>query len=287
MKRKVHVALAQMDIKGMEPEANLKHMCDLIEKIMTEEKADLVVFPELANSGYVKSMELAFAKEYVLLAEKIPGNFTKTLSEQAKKYSVYIVSGMLEAHPVISPTIFNSAVLIGPSGEVIGVHRKIHLSMEEMHYFYRGNTLNVFQTELGNIGLIVCADASFPEVSRMLALKGAEIICCCYAVPKTPGWEFMNERISHIAACRAIENICFFIGCNRVGNDAGASFLGWSTIAGPMGQLLARSESETEEILRATFSEEMLREARVAFPYFIMRQPNLYSAIVEPTIPKD
>jgi len=281
MKKEIKVAAVQMDIKGMDPEANLNHMCELIERIMNEERADLVVFPELANSGYVKSMEISFAKEYIRLAQKIPGEFTRALGEEARKHGIYIVTGMLEAHTTVPLTMYNSGVLIDPSGEVIGVHHKMHIQGEEKHYFYPGNTATVFPTEVGNIGVLVCADQCFPELPRILALKGAEIICSCLNVPKLPGLKFMNERISHIAACRAIENMCFFIGCNRVGGDVGGSYLGRSAIAGPMGQLLAHSEVETEDVLRATLNEEMFIEARVSFGYFLMRQPKYYTLISE------
>lgn len=282
MKKEVKVAAIQMDIKGMEPEYNLTQMCHLIENIVTEQPVDLIVFPELANTGMVKGIEdPVFAQEYVRLAEKIPGHFTKTLGEQAKKHGIYIITGMLEAHPLVPATSYNSAVLLGPSGEVIGVHHKMHIPREERHYFYPGNTANVYSTELGNIGMIVCADASFPELSRLLALKGAEIICCSDNVPISPGREYRLERIHHITACRAIENMLFYIRCNRVGSDAGCTYMGRSAIAGPMGQSLARSEVDREEILRATLSEEMLIEARTFSNYFMMRQPKNYTLICQ------
>jgi omega-amidase len=281
MKKQVKVVAVQMDIRGMDPRANLNHIHHLIEGIVREEKVDLIVFPELANSGYVKPMDISFAEQYIQLADRIPGKFTKALSEEARKHGVHIVAGILEAHPTVSLTVYNSAVIIDPAGEVVGIHRKMHIPGEEKHYFCPGNTCSIFPTELGNIGIIICADGSFPELSRILALKGVEIICCCYNVPKLPGMEFMNERISHIAACRAIENMCFFIGCNRVGSDAGGSYWGRSAIAGPMGQLLARSEVETEDILKATLTEEMFREARISFGYFMMRQPKNYTLISE------
>ena len=94
-------------------------------------------------------------------------------------------------------------------------------------YFCPSNAAGVFSTGQGNIGLVVCANGSFPEVSRVLALKGAEIICChCLTVPKLLEKEFMNERVSHNAACRALGNVCCFIGYNRVGSDAGGSSFG-------------------------------------------------------------
>jgi omega-amidase len=281
MKKEVKVAAVQMDIRGMDSRANLSHMRDLIGRVIREDKVDLIVFPELANSGYVKPMDISFAKHYIQLAEKIPGDFTKALSEEARTHGVYIVTGILEAHPTIPSMVYNSAVLIDPVGEVVGLHRKMHIAGEEKHYFCPGNTGSIFATELGNIGVIICADGSFPELSRILALKGVEIICCCYNVPKLPEKEFMGERISHIAACRAIENMCFFIGCNRAGSDAGGSYWGRSAIAGPMGQMLARSEVETEDILRATLTEEIFMEARISFGYFMMRQPRNYTLISE------
>lgn len=281
MKNEVKVAAVQMDIKGMDPETNLNHMRHLIEKAMKEDRLDLIVFPELCNSGNVKSMEISFAKNFIGLAEKIPGKFTQALGEEARKHEVYLVAGMLEAHPTIPFTVYNSAVLINPSGEVVGVHRKMHLPGEEKHYFCSGNTAEVYTTELGNIGIIICGDSSFPELSRVLALKGAEIICCCYNVPKHEGIEFTKERISHIAACRAIENMCFYIGCNRVGSDASGSYLGWSAISSPTGQLLVRSEIDKEDILSALLTSETLKETRVSRGYFLMRQPRHYRLISE------
>jgi predicted amidohydrolase len=101
MKKEVKVAAVQMDIKGMDPSANLSHMRDMIERVMSEEKVDLIVFPELVNSGYVQPMDISFAKEYIGLAERIPGEFTKSLGEKARKHGIYIVTGILKAHRTI------------------------------------------------------------------------------------------------------------------------------------------------------------------------------------------
>lgn len=282
MKEKVRVAAIQMDVKGMDMEANLCHILETIEQVAASDSVDLVVLPELANSGYVKGGDLAFSKEYVLKAEKIPGKFTKRLGEAARKHGIYVVTGMLQAHPDIPYTIYNSAVLIGPTGEVVGVHNKMHLPFEERHFFYPGSTSNVFATQLGNIAIQVCADAFFPELCRIFALKGAEIMCTCYNSPLIEGKEFVKERILHQSVCRAQENALFFIGCNRVGSDAGNSFFGRSCIAGPSGEVLAYSECDREEILRATLEEETLREARVFSPYFRDRKPELYGLITKP-----
>jgi predicted amidohydrolase len=266
----------------MDMEANLAHMCELIDKIAVEQNADLLVFPELANSGYVKLGDDEFIKRYLRCAEKIPGPFTQQLAECARKYGIHIVTGMLEAHPQIPYTVYNSAVLIGPTGEITGVFRKIHLPLPERAIFYPANSLQVFATELGNIAMQVCADGSFPEPSRIFTLKGAEIICTPYNVPVIAGKDCLKERIYHVATCRAIENLNFYIGCNRVGSDESGSFTGHSCIAGPFGQVLAYSESDKEEVLTATLEEEALLEARVAFSYFRDRRPELYTLLTEP-----
>ncbi|MFC1942186.1 carbon-nitrogen hydrolase family protein [Chloroflexota bacterium] len=282
MKTNVKVSAIQMDIKGMDMEANLAHMSDLINKTVSEHHPELIVFPELANSGYVKAGDPVFSNEYIKCAEKIPGPFTEGLGEQARKYGVYIVAGMLEAHPQIPYTLYNSAVLIEPTGKIIGVHHKMHLPVVERPFFYPGNTLEVFETELGNIAIQVCADGSFPELSRIFALKGAEIICTTYNIPKQTGKDFLEERAHHVAVCRAMENLNFYIACNRVGSDAGGSFVGHSCIGGPWGQTLAYSSLDKEDILTAVLEEDEMVEARAHYSYFRERKPDLYSLLTAP-----
>ena len=109
-------------------------------------------------------------------ADKIPGEFTEALGEIARKYDVYIISGMTEAHPQIPATLYNSAVLIDPKGEVAGGHRKVHIPGYEKHYFIPANTTDVFHTEIGTIGIGICYDNQFAELTRTYALKGAEIL---------------------------------------------------------------------------------------------------------------
>jgi predicted amidohydrolase len=237
---------------------------------------DLIVFPELANKGYIRERNKEFGRDYFKKAEKIPGPFTEALGDAVKKYGVYIISGFCELHPEIPGSVYNSAFLLNPKGEVAGVHHKLHIPGEENHYFYPGSTVNVYKTELGNIGIVVCYDAIFPEISRVLTLKGAEIICAPFNRPKRPSY----DSLYHVAAMRAYENRIYFIACNRVGKEV-SEFLGRSAIAGPDGVILARSEGEQEEILYATLYEGKLLEERAFFPIFADRRPELYQEIVQ------
>jgi predicted amidohydrolase len=283
MKDIVRAAAAQIEIESLKPEANLARVVEAIERIA--QKVDLIVFAELVNSGHVIGQEskdfTKFAQEYLKVAEKIPGLYTDTLGGLARKHNLYIVIGLLEAHPCIPATLYNSAVLIGPSGRVIGVHHKAHIPREEKHYFYPGNSAEVFSTELGNIGLLVCADVNYPEFPRVLTLKGAEIICVSYCRPKGMAGgdpDFSFRAIS----CRAFENNNFFVTCSRVGREGDVVFEGRSCICGPQGEFLARSEVETEDIITADLSAEALQTARMRFSRFRDRRPDLYGLLCQP-----
>lgn len=280
----VRVAVAQIEVEGVKPALNLSKITDTIEKIVNEDKPDLVIFPELSNSGYVKGREQKdftdFSAKYFRVAEKIPGPFTAVLCEYAKKHNIYLILGLLEAHPNIPGTLFNSAVLIDAEGEIIGHYRKVHIPAEEKHYFYPGNKAEVYTTELGNIGLLICADNSFPELPRVLSLKGAEIICAPYARPKGVGAD--PDLYWRIVSCRAYENNNFFIACNRVGKEGDLVFEGRSCICGPQGEFLALSKLETEEIIRADLSAEALLTARIRYSRFRDRRPDLYGILVLP-----
>lgn len=284
MKGIVRVGVGQIEVELLKPEANLARHWHAVEEITKEGKVDLVVFPELSNSGYVQGMEQGdfanFARSYLKVAEKIPGPYTEGLGELARKYSIYLVTGILEAHPRIPATLYNSAVLISPAGDIVGIYRKLQIPREEKHYFFGGSKIQVYPTELGNIGMIICADNSFPEIPRLLALKGAEIICVPYA--RTRRAKADPGLYLSINSCRAYENSCFFVTCNRVGSENQQVFEGRSCICGPTGEFLARSETESEEFLKADLLAESLEIARMRYARFRDRRPELYQELCRP-----
>ena len=267
MREKVEVAAVQMNIAWLDPVKNLENMLKFMEKVSREKNVDLVVFPELANTGYVKGIiDKEFSRDYIKKAEKIPGPFTDALCDAAKKYGFYLISGFCELHPVIPSSLYNSAVLISPKGEIVGIYHKLHIPMEENHYFYPGSKVDVYRTEIGNIGMIVCYDYLFPEVSRILSLKGAEIICAVLNGPKRPPY----NRYVHIASTRAYENRNYFIICNRIGKEE-VEFIGRSAIAGPDGQIVNQSNGEEEEVIYATLYNDKILEERVFLSVFVNR----------------
>jgi len=293
MKEEVKVSVVQMTSEWLQPERNIRRMNEFID---SEARAgqELIVFPELATVGCItpsmpgdpvglKGMTYAeFAASYVRAAETIPGPATEAISELTRRYGIYVVIGMAERHPVIPTTLYNSGVLIGPRG-IIGVHHKMHLPLNEKLLFCAGNESEVFKTELGNIGVEVCYDGRFPELSRILALKGAEIICCIWNITASLGAVTpAQDSLYHRAYVRAQENGVFFVNANGSGYQGDMRLTGHSAIAAPNGTLLAVSESDQEEVIRTVLKEEMLITYRSVLNIFRDRRPELYGEICAP-----
>jgi len=277
MKDKVIVSAVQMRTKWLDLKENFDYIKNSIAKAKNEENADLIVFPELSNTGYIKERDKKFGRQFIKFAEKIPGPSTEELGKQAKKYGVYLVVGLAEQHPEIPGMLYNAAVLINPKGELVGVHHKMHIPGEEKHYFMPGSTCDTYKTDIGNIGMSICYDGQFPEFTRSLALKGAEILCMIWNMPS-----FSNppELLEHITATRAAENRMFAVSCNCLGVQGKIDFFGHSVISDPVGNFLATAGTK-ETIISATLKEEVLLEERIQQPVFRDRRPDMYSYLLK------
>ena len=170
------LALAQLSPVLGEKDANL----DMMTKIVERSDADLVVFAEMFLTGY------SCRDDLTKLAEYLDGESVKRVVDMAKEHDTHIVFGMPEKGKEIQGQVFNSAVLVCPD-ERVERYRKMHLvnfgPFEEYHYFGRGNELPVFDTRLGKIGMLVCYDIFFPEATKILALKGADLLVHISASP--------------------------------------------------------------------------------------------------------
>lgn len=266
----------------LSPVENGRRMAEYVERAADEGHAQLVVFPELSSAGYIlKERDSVFGTKYYRAAEYIPsGPVTQALCKQAKKSRTYVVVGISEKHPVIPGVLYNSAALISPMGEVIGVHRKVHMPGYERFYFCAGSEMNVFKTELGNIGMSICYDNQFPELVRTLALKGMEIHCMLWNMP-----DFSNfpEHLYHITAVRALENRMYTISCNRpcpADSNGDITFIGASCISDPVGTIIAKA-GQDEELIYAALSSEKFAADRFFQPVFKDRRPELYSSVTE------
>ena len=246
--------------------------CDLsanIEKLSgllnSTTQADLLVLPELCNSGYnFASKEQAFNS-----AEDIAkSDFIKLLVERCKEKSMYIVSGFNEKD---EDKIYNTSVLIGPEG-YIGKYRKIHLFNNEKSFFTPGpGELPVFDTDIGKIAMLICFDWVFPEVWRIAALKGAEIV----AHPSNlvlPGFAQRSVPV------HALINRYFVITANRIGTERDVTFTGMSTIADPKGNVLHQANADTPVVVAVDFDLQMAADKMITPRNHVLndRRPELY-----------
>lgn len=280
MNEKVIASVVQFEPAWLEPDLNARRMADFVEQAAREHGAQLVVFPELSNLGYVTGRDKVFSQRYMAMAETLDGNTLRVLGAACKRHGVYAIVGMALRHPDTAGMIYNAAVLIAPSGTVQDVYLKTHIAAEEKHYFIPGDRLPVFDTALGKIGVMICYDALFPEVARSMTLRGAEILVAIFNSPMMD--IYLHERYAHLASVRAWENKNFVICCNRVGEQAGWKWLGHSAIAGAAGKVLAYSDSDEEEVITAEFHGPQILEERAYLTTFRDRRPDLYGNLAEP-----
>jgi len=244
------LALAQISPVLNDKEKNL----NLMRKAIKESDADLVVFAELFLTGYMCRDNLT------KLAEPLDGESVKQIVGMAKEYDTYIVFGMPERAKELSGQIFNSAVLVYPD-EKVECYRKLHLAnfgpFEEHLYFSRGSKLPVFKTRFGKIGMLICFDCFFPELSKIYTLKGADILVHISASPSATRTYFEQVTVT-----RAIENTIFFTFTNLVGTELNMVFWGGNSVVGPRGEIKAKGDYFKEDIVTCEIDFKDLNVAR-------------------------
>jgi predicted amidohydrolase len=252
--REITVATVQMKPALGEVEDNLVKMSDFVNRIASQQKVDLIVFPELITSGYELGVK------FTQVAQVVPGPSVNLLGQRAQDLGVYIAFGMVAKERVES-IIYDAAILLGPDGELIGEYRKTHLKGEERMAFREGFKIPVFDTEFGTIGMMLGWDLAFPEVARSLVLDGAELLCALGS------WEKDDiDEWNTLLKARAYENAVFVAGANRVGDDVTLSFGGESTIVGPRGKIYAHLAGEESIVVAEKEKEkvEVKKEGDVA-----------------------
>ncbi len=272
MKQKFKVALAQISCKRGDKKANIQKIAEYTEKAKQQD-AELVVFPELSLTGYTLRDEL------YELAEKIPGPSTTAIEKIAQKTKVHIVFGMPELSGKTQATIYNTAVLIGPKG-LVGKYQKMYLPthsvFEEKRYFRPGYLVGAFETELGKLGLIICYDIFFPEVSRLTRLEGAQLIICPSASPAVRRTFFETLTVA-----RAIENTSFLAYVNLVGVEDGLQFWGGSRLIGPNGKVIVQAKYDEEDLALGEVNYTDIRHVETFVPTLKDLRPELFDDLKE------
>ncbi len=271
--REVTVALVQMKPVLGDIEENLRRMAEFVDRICKEQPVDLIVFPELATTGY------ECGPRFTELAEYVPGHTVNYLAKRAGEYRVHIAFGMVLKERVES-ILYDAAVLLGPEGELVGSYRKVHLKGEERLAFrngYRFITFDLeFRTGPGRLGLLLDWDLAFPEAARSLTLDGAEIIAVSanWQIDENAQWRAFN-------LARACENGVFIAAANRAGEEPSYAFCGDSMIVGPNAELYTNLEDPVEGYAIATVDLDDVRRTREASQILQCRQPLAYRNIVK------
>ena len=272
MKDKIEIALAQISSKRESKEANFQKIEKLTIKAK-EQGADLVIFPEMSLTGYVVHDQV------YELAETIPGPTVEKAEMLAKKTGVHIIFGMPELSEKTQATVFNTAVFVGPQG-LIGKYRKMYLPthsvFEEKRYFRPGYQAAVFQTDLGNVGLCICYDIFFPEVLRLIRLKGAQLIVCISASPAV-----RRSYFETLTCARAIENTAYVAYVNLAGVQDGLQFWGGSRLVSPNGDVVAKAKYDEEDFLTCEVDFSDLRTAETFIPALRDLRPELFDKLKE------
>jgi predicted amidohydrolase len=275
-----------------EPERVLNGIAGWCERAAAE-KADLVLFPELVVHGHCTPSTWE-------LAESVPdGPSVRRLAQLARHYRLFLCAGLSEKERDL---VYNTMVVVGPEGYV-GKQRKLHMSRDEVLYYKGGRELNVFDLGKCRVGVVICYDNQFPEVARVLALRGAEVICMPHAArlkmwDDTPESEGAARRCTYQHfqgyAMRARENACFVVLTDQAGragyvdhyprdNPNQPHHAGAALFFAPDGELLASTQTDRvrEEMVVATLDAARLAHER-SLPNYTLRtrRPELFGELV-------
>lgn len=248
------IGLSQMDVC----EGDIKGNCDKLERIIREHSGnglDLLCFPELCISGY----------DYNVLARGLDEQ--EILSSLAEKYKIPILAG-IAIHE--NGKNYDAVGIWDDNGTLLGTYRKIHLWGEESKYFAHGDSLEIVPFHGWNIGILLCADLGFPDLSTALALKNADLFICPSA------WAIHYEELFILAArMRAAENQVYTIALNR-GNNEDQRYCGNTVVCSPDGVIMLNLNNFGEDYAEVMLQQQMVAETRKNIPWLAMRLPEVY-----------
>jgi len=261
--RDFHIACGQFEPDAGAMINNLQHMKSQAAEA-AQAGAELILFPELAVTGYLAADRIA------ALSERTTGRSVQYLSDAAKRISIAIAFGFAEE---TADTMYNSLVVLAKSGELVGLYRKTHLWDTEKRWASAGETVATFPLAGVSMGGWICYDTRFPELARMAFLQGAEICL----VPTA--WLGPSDEWELALRSRALDNSFFVAGADTISRDPKLRCKGLSMIVGPSGNVLARAEEGTEQIIHAVLNKKELESQRRDVPIARDRRPGLYSAV--------
>jgi omega-amidase len=265
----LNVVIFQMDLVHKDPGANhdkVREFCDRLS--VFPQKPDIIILPETWTTGFSRSV----FSEISSLAETEGGPSVGLLKHIAEATSSYVIGGsILEME---SGRFYNTSFVISPDSRIIGKYRKIQLftPFEEHKTLSHGEDLPVFQLPFAKIGIMTCYDLRFPEICRIYALKGAQIVFVPsnFPKPRLDPWVTLSKA-------RALENQLFIVAVNRVGATREADYFGHSLVVGPRGDVLTEA-GEDEVILSAEIDLGEIQRFREEIPIYSDRRHRVFAS---------
>lgn len=276
MTEKYKIALVQMDTqndKGKNMETALRYADEA-----AKEGALLVCFPEVMNL-IGRNVGEGGGRE------PVPGYSTKLLMEKAKEKGIFIHGGSVTEEIPGERRAYNTSVLIGPDGRILSEYRKLHTfditladgkAFRESDRVCPGESMETVTTELGVFGMSICYDVRFPELYRLLALKGAQVIFVPASFTKETG----EAHLEALLRARAIENGCYLVSAAQTGTKPAYTAYGNSMVIDPWGRVTARAGTEPGILygeIDLTYEEEVRRQ----MPSLKNRRADLYDVITK------
>ncbi len=259
------IAAAQISCSLGDVDANLRKI-DNFSARAKKAGAELVVFPEMTDTGYSMPVIQKYATTW-------KDGAVPQIQKIASNHAIAIVCGVSERE---GPAIYNSQLVVDSAGKIVAKYRKIHLfgvpPNDETKCFSPGKDLAHFECNHLRFGLSICYDLRFPELYRKLVLDRS-----VNAFAVSSAWPFPRlHHFRYLALARAIENQCYVIAVNRVGTDDGVTCCGTSAIIDPYGSLIAAASQDREELLHAELSADVVSSVRSRINILADRRPDLY-----------
>ncbi len=258
-------AIYQMDVVAGNPQKNREKVQQWVEELSKGDKPDTIVLPEMWTTSYTLEKLTDLADD--------AGEPTKSfLSDLAKTYNINIVGGSVANQ--VDGEVYNTSFVFDRKGKLVHEYSKIHLvpMLNEPLYLKGGREkVKTFELEGVKMGVIICYDVRFPELSRQLALDGAQVLFVVaeWPTPRRSHWRSLN-------IARAIENQMYVVSSNNIGSLDGVDYAGSSMIIDPWGEVLAEGSGDQEETLTGSLNPDRVLEVRKEVPIFDSRVPHLY-----------
>jgi len=288
MSRPLTVAAAQLGPSSPHKTQTVERMVTLVEEA-GEQGVELLSFPELSLTPYFATKIHDSWDGF--FEDEMPSPVTLPLFQAARRTKLYFVLPYAEREDGI---FYNSAVFVAPAGVILGKYRKTHipgwvephwegLNILEKRYFAPGNLgFPVLSLPQGRAGALICYDRRFSEGYRALALNGAEVICVPYNTPTFGQPKEVGQETSEVLLrAGAIENQLFIIAVGKAGVEDGTEYIGGSEIISPTGKVLAKAQTDGDELVVATVDLEDIATLKNKFDLLADRRPEVYQRLVQ------